>query len=66
MQDRLCTDTLVGALFNISINGHHVVLAVQLKPMPSKEEQSVDIFTQERCKILQCLVVQGDGGRGIV
>ena len=51
----LCTNTLVRPLLYISINSHHVVHVVELKAMTSKEEQSINILSQERGKILQGL-----------
>lgn len=51
----LGTQALVRILFHVGVHGHHVVLAVQLKPMASKEEESIDVLAKERLKVFDSL-----------
>ena len=53
--DLLGTETVSWVLVHCSIHCHHVVHAVVLKPMASKEEECIHVLAKERGEVLYSL-----------
>ena len=61
VQHILGTQALLGVLVHGRIHGHHVIHAGQLKPVTSKEEQSIHILAQQSCEVPHGLGRRGSG-----